>query len=272
MYEYYFLFALAFVWLCFAVVQDIRTREISNWLNFSLLAFALFYRAVVALENNNADFFWQGIAGTGFFIALAYLLYYGRAFAGGDAKLLMALGPIVPLERASDFIYLGFGFVAVLFLLGSVYSLIYTLALVPRRWIPFKNAFVLYLEKYSTFFFICLSLGILFGSLLSFVDLIIGLFFCLALMSLPLLYIYGKSIEKVFFIKMVPATQLTEGDWLVRAVHVGRTTIQPSTQGLTIKQIALLRKFGKRVIIKEGIPFSPAFLLAFLAMVFFVLR
>ncbi len=272
MYEYYFLFVLAFVWLCFAVVQDVRTREISNWLNFSLLVFALFYRAVVALETDNAGFFWWGLAGTGFFIALAYLLYYGRAFAGGDAKLLMALGPIVPFESIFDFIFIGFGFVAVLFLLGSLYSLVYTLALVPRRWISFKKAFKLYARNYRLLFIICFSLGIVFGALLSFVEVYIGLFFCLALMSLPLLYTYGKSIEKVFFIKIVPAVQLTEGDWLVRAVRVGRTTIQPSTQGLTIREIALLRKFGKRVVIKEGIPFSPAFLLAFLAMVFFVLK
>ena len=43
--EYYFLFALAIVWMIFAVVQDLKTREVANWLNFSLIGFALAYRA-----------------------------------------------------------------------------------------------------------------------------------------------------------------------------------------------------------------------------------
>jgi Flp pilus assembly protein protease CpaA len=41
MIEIYVLFFLAFTWITFAVVQDLKTREIANWLNFSLVIFAL---------------------------------------------------------------------------------------------------------------------------------------------------------------------------------------------------------------------------------------
>ena len=271
MYEYYFLFALAFVWLCFAVVQDIRTREISNWLNFSLLSFALLYRAYVALVTDNSGFFWWGIISTIFFVFLAYILYYGRAFAGGDAKLLMALGPVIPFERLSDALVLGFGFIAALFLLGSIYSLLYTLVLVPQQWKAFKKSFVVQIRDIRSLTFICLLLGVVMGVAFAFIDLVIGLSMFIALALLPLLYSYGKTVERVFFIKTVSAARLTEGDWLVRGVRVGKLFIKPSVQGLTLKDIALLRKAGKSVVIKEGIPFSPAFLLAFLAMVFFFL-
>ncbi len=33
----YFLIVIAFIWILFAVVQDLRKREVANWVNFSLL-------------------------------------------------------------------------------------------------------------------------------------------------------------------------------------------------------------------------------------------
>lgn len=272
MYEYYFLFVLGLLWLCFAVVQDIRTREIANWLNFSLLVFALSYRGFVALETNRPMFFWWGLTGTLFCIALAYLLYYGRAFAGGDAKLLMALGPLLPFEQLSDVLVSGLGFIFALFLLGSLYSLAYTFVLLPRRWSSFKRAFFREWHRFSRLFFMCLLLGVLLGLALGSFDYLIGFFLFLMFVLVPLLCMYGMAVESSFFINYVPVSRLTEGDWLARPVTAGRVLIRPSVHGLTLREIALLKKRRKQVLIKEGIPFSPAFLLAFVAMVFYVLR
>ena len=36
-----FLIILALIWLIFAVISDLKTREVPNWLNFSLIIFAL---------------------------------------------------------------------------------------------------------------------------------------------------------------------------------------------------------------------------------------
>lgn len=271
MYEYYFLFVLAAAWLVFAVVQDLRTREISNWLNFSLLAFALIYRALIALGTGRPLFFWWGVLGTLFFIALAYLLYYGHAFAGGDAKLLMALGPVLPFEGLSDTVFLGLGFIMALLLLGSVYSLVYTFMLIPRRWSAFRRAFIRQLRTSRRLVLICVGLGVVCGGIFAFFDPVTGFFFFLALLLLPFLYSYGRALEACFFIKKVSPAQLTEGDWLVHQVRVGRAVVKPSVHGLTLPEIKLLRRSSSLVTIKEGIPFSPAFLLAFAAMVFYVL-
>ncbi|MEK6858698.1 MAG: A24 family peptidase [Nanoarchaeota archaeon] len=272
MQEYYFLFGLGFVWLCFAVVQDLRTREISNWLNFSLLGLALFYRGFVAFDSGKAQFFWWGVAGTFFFVALGYLLYYGRAFAGGDAKLLMALGPLIPFERFNDLVVLGLGFVFVLFLGGSIYSLIYTAAYIPSRWKPFSNCFAARWKSSRFFMYLCFVLGVVIGLSMALLDVVAGLLFLAAFALLPFLYLYGKTVESCFFIKRVLPSKLAEGDWLVRDVSAGAQVIRARVHGLTLKEIAMLRKAKKSVTIKEGIPFSPAFLLAFLAMVFYVLR
>jgi len=87
--EIYFLFALAIIWTTFAAIQDIKTREVSNWLNFSLIAFALAYRAFYSISKKDPKFFILGVLGFIIFFILAHVFYYGRAFAGGDAKLLM---------------------------------------------------------------------------------------------------------------------------------------------------------------------------------------
>lgn len=271
MQEYYFLFGTGLVWLFFAVVQDVRTREISNWLNFSLLSIALLYRGLFALNSGNASFFWLGVAGTFFFMALAYILYYGRAFAGGDAKLLMALGPFIPFEHLSDFVMLGLGFVFVLFLGGSIYSLLYTAALIPRKWSAFKRSFIHELRLRRSMVRICFLLGITAGLAFWFFDIFAGFLFFCAFALLPFLYNYGRALESCLFIKRVLPSRLTEGDWLVQSVRAGSRTVHASVHGLSLDDLILLRRSKKPVLIKEGIPFSPAFLLAFLLMVFYVL-
>lgn len=61
MFETVFLFVLALAWIVFATVQDIRTREIANWLSFSLIIFALGFRFFYSLFfAGNFAFFSKG--------------------------------------------------------------------------------------------------------------------------------------------------------------------------------------------------------------------
>src|SRR6056297_2108238 len=101
MFEIFLLLVLGLIWISFAVIQDIREREISNWLNFSLIIFALGFRFFYSLfELQDMSFFYQGGIGFGTFLVLGNLFYYSRMFAGGDAKLFMALGAVLPLSSS----------------------------------------------------------------------------------------------------------------------------------------------------------------------------
>jgi Flp pilus assembly protein protease CpaA len=130
MQEYYFLFGVVLVWMFFAVWQDMKTREIYNWLNFSLLGIALAYKAFLSFNRNDSSVFLISIAGALVFYGLANLFYYGKAFAGGDAKLLIAVGAALPYESYLDILILGGAFVFLLFLMGAMYSLVYSLFIV----------------------------------------------------------------------------------------------------------------------------------------------
>lgn len=165
--EYYFLFILAGAWMLFAAVHDFRTREIPNWGNFSLIAVALAYRAFYSISSGRPEFFFYGAAGTIFFVGLGFALYYGRAFAGGDAKLLMALGAILPFEGLSSYLTVGLGFVFLLFLVGAGYSLIYSLFLL-KGGNGFLGKFRKTSGRYAPFAYAILAIGALAAAFLAY--------------------------------------------------------------------------------------------------------
>ena len=75
---------------------------------------------------------------------------------------------------------------------------------------------------------------------------------------------YARAVERACFVKLMNPAALTEGDWLVRDVRVGNRILHASVHGLTMKEIALLKRVKKSVWIKQGVPFALAFLIAFL--------
>ena len=97
--EIWFLIAIGIIWIVGAVVQDFRKLEVANWWSFSLIVIALAYRAFLSVESSNGWWFGWGVIGLIGGFVLANALYYGRVFAGGDAKLMIALGAILPFSE-----------------------------------------------------------------------------------------------------------------------------------------------------------------------------
>jgi len=269
--EYYFLFALAIVWMIFAVVQDFKTREVANWLNFSLIGFALAYRAFYSSFTGEWMFLGFGFLGFLMFFILAHVFYYTKVFAGGDAKLLMGIGVVLPFESFSDLGFIGFGFILALLFVGAIYSLVYSVFLVRNSGKKFGKEFRGNLARYKELFAVSLALAVLLFFLVSLEFLIV---LTVLLLLIPILYSYVLALESCCMIKLVSPGKLIEGDWLERDVKVGRHVIKRSVHGLSWKEIEMLKKAKKKVLIKEGVPFTPAFLIAFLIMVyaFLVLR
>ncbi len=266
--EYYFLFALAFLFTLFASIQDLKKREVANWLNFSFIAFALSYRAFYSLAAKNFQFFLFGILGFAIFFILAHALYYAKAFAGGDAKLLMGFGIILPYTSYKSLIILPPVFLFALFLVGAIYSLLYSIIIVAKNKQKFKKELSRYFKKYKFTLTttILLSIASLFLAFIS--SLVIPLFI---LFLIPLIYAYTKSLENCM-IKFYSYNKLTEGDWLEKNIKLSSSiTIKKTVHGLSKKDIKLLKKYKRNVLIKEGIPFIPAFFITLIIMVFFFL-
>src|SRR3989344_5748280 len=266
--EYYFLFALAFLFTLFASIQDLKKREVANWLNFSFIAFALAYRAFYSLATKNLQFFLFGVLGFAIFFIIAHALYYAKAFAGGDAKLLMGFGIIIPYTSYSSLLILSPIFLFTLFLVGAIYSLLYSIIIITKNKQKFKKEFLSYFRKYK--FTLTTSLILFLVSL--FLTFIASLIIHLTILFLiPLIYVYTKSLENCM-IKLYNYNGLTEGDWLVNDIKLTKNIIIKKTvHGLSKKDIKLLKKYKRNILIKEGIPFVPAFFITLIIMVFFFL-
>jgi Flp pilus assembly protein protease CpaA len=268
----YELIILALIFTLFAVVQDLRTREVANWLNFSLIAFALAFRLFHALLKNSPEFFYIGLIGLAVFIALAYILYYARAFAGGDAKLLMGFGVILPYNSYADILPLTLIFIFLLFLSGAVYSIIYSVFIAAKNKKKLKSEASKNVRKNpallitSPILFLA-SLFIL--SRLNYLNSLTVSAIAILFILVPWVWIYTKSLEKCMT-KIYPPSKLTEGDWLDSDVFLNKKILVKKTvHGLSLKDIALIKKHNLSVKIKEGIPFTPAFLIALLIITLF---
>lgn len=271
--ENWFLVVVALVWIIIAVVQDFRKREVANWLNFSLIAIALSYRAFVSVLLWNYWYFFYGLIGFGVFFLLANLFYYGRVFAGGDAKLLMSLGAVLPFSlsffgNSQIFLY----FIVLLMFGGSIYGLFYSIILSSKHKKQFSQEISKQFKKNKKFIKMFVVPSILLLIIILIIKQFLLIFFPLILILFPFLYIYAKSIEESCMIKSVPAKQLTIGDWLYKSVKIGKKTIKPNWEGLNEEELTILRKTKKKILVKEGIPFTPSFLIAFVMVVWMMVR
>lgn len=265
--ENLFLIVIGVIWIIGAIIQDFRKREVDNIWNFSLIGIALAYRLGVSIFNGNYWFFMNGVFGFLIFLALGNAFYYSRLFAGGDAKLLISLGAIMPLSYAWIFNFEIFGIFILLFLLGgSVYGIIYSFVLITRNWEKFKQEFARFSEKYKRMYIISFAFAIIIMGILFLMGetrlFLIGLIFLL----FPVLFVFSKAIEESCLVKKIPAQKVTVGDWLYEDVWIGRKLIKAKWEGVSKKDLGLIRKCKKKILVKQGIPFTPSFLIGFIGL------
>lgn len=270
--------------LLIAACSDFKTREVPDWLSYGFIFAVLGIRAVYSFQADSfregGNFLLSGILGLAAGFILACLFYYTHQWGGGDSKLLMGMGAAIGVSLPfghSSLAFLGY-FLLVLFL-GAFYGLLWMSVAALRSGKEFLSTFKQGLRKWKI---LHLSAWILTAVLL--VILIIpGFFFTPFLFSFakliaafPLLFFYlflfVSSVEKSQFIRQVPVGKLTEGDWLAEDVVVrGNVLIKKKT--LVLKDLMKLKNLhlqGKvsQVAVKEGVPFTPSFLLAYLVLVF----
>lgn len=256
--------------LIIAIYSDLKTREVPDWLNYGLIFSALGIRTIFSFEEG-WSFLLSGILGLGIGFGLACLFYYTHQWGGGDSKLLMGMGAVIGISypfSSSSFTFLGY-FMLVLFL-GAIYGLIWMTVSAIRSWKEFSFTFKQSLKRWKMLHY---SVWILLGVLI-----VLSFFFSFiwALLPFPLiffyLFVFVRSVEKSRFVKQVPVGKLTEGDWLAEDVVVKGNVLMPKKtlekkDLMKLKNMHLHDKIDK-VVIKEGVPFTPSFLLAYLVLIF----
>ena len=89
----------------------------------------------------------------------------------------------------------------------------------------------------------------------------------LIILLFPVLLVFAESIENVCLIKRISPKELTLGDWLYDDIIVGNRKIKANWDGVSKSELDWIRKKCKgNIFIKQGIPFTPGFLIGFIGL------
>jgi Flp pilus assembly protein protease CpaA len=260
--------------LIIASYTDLKTREVPDWLNYSLIGIGLGVNAIYSIVSLNFSFIIQSILGLIVGLGIAYSMFYLGQWGGGDSKMIMGLGALIGLELSIKSFLLGL-FINIL-LIGSIYGLIWSIILARKN----KNRFTKEIKKIINNKKLIRSRLIIFiGSLLllsplfliDIQSIIIPIILLIILINLtPYLWIFVRAVENSSMYKRITPDKLTEGDWIANNIRIdGKYISGPKDLGIEKKQINQLIDLWKKgkikkVLIKEGMPFIPSFFIAFI--------
>ncbi len=266
------LIILAFLGISIATLVDLKTREIPNWINFSMIAVALAIRLMHSVLTAEWFYILYGLLGFASMFLIGNLMYYTKQWGGGDSKLLFALGAIFATKpyfvKEFPLPFLVILFLAII-ITGFFYSFFYSivLAILNRKefWKEIKNR----MNLYRNVRFLITTLAVLIAiSSLFVVTYLKPLILSISALIIFSTYwiIFTKAVESACLTKKVPVSKITEGEWIVDQNILNKFKI--SNLGITNKQIAALKAAKiKTITIKQGIPFAPAFLIALIILI-----
>lgn len=267
---------IAFVGSAAAGFWDLKTTEIPDKIPHLMIACGI---AIAIAESYLASSYWpllsSAIAG-GSFLVFGFFMYYLGQWGGGDAKILSAIGFLLPTLPENFSAGLAFpfsiSFLFNVFLIGAAYMLVYALvfALMNKKLISqffddikksqkiiFFGSIILFLVFLSLNWFLSVYLNNVYN-LASIVSN--SLLLLAASIGLFLIFKFAKVVEDFGFKKKIPISKLKIGDVLLDSKVF---------EGITEKELKKIKKSGKKFLwVKEGVRFGLAFPLALLFTLF----
>jgi Flp pilus assembly protein protease CpaA len=245
-----------------AALQDLKRREVDNWLNLFLFFSGFLYVLFKTFFYGEISFLINFAFLVFLMLGLIYLFYFARVFSGGDCKLLFAATPLfVSIDFINSLQNVLFFSMAILFI-GAIYGAFWILGLFFKDFGKNKKDFVRGFKK-SLIYFISFSVFLILG----FFD---RSFFALFFIVIFLVFIFliSKAVEKNSLIREVYSKDLREGDWLEKNLSFKGKKIKSTFDGLSLEDIAFLKNYKKRIRIKDGVPFAPVFVFAWIVFYF----
>lgn len=267
---------VAFIGSIISSIYDLKTTEVPDKLLHTMMLFGLlFYTFQSFILSDYKPIMSSALVGFAL-LGLGFLMYYFGQWGGADAKLLGAIGFLLPTKPPSSkktIFPFPLSFLLNVFLIGAGYIIFYAVAysLINRkvlkkffeemkaeRRILVKISGILFLLFLSFNIIILYELKVPFRLLRSIftTSLVVG-----SILSLYVVWKFAKIVEKVGFRKRVPIDKLKVGDVLLSS-RVWR--------GISEKELKELKKSERKYVwIKEGVRFVPTFPLALLFTLFY---
>lgn len=267
---------LVFVGLALGSYFDMRTREIPDLLNFLLLGFGVVYALFSGIQSVS----WTPVISAALGYAAGWAIgngfFYLGQWGGGDTKTFIAMGVIIGLgiSEFSRGVPALFVFLVNSLVVGAILGLFWLMYRVVRNFAKFKKEFsrLRFNPKNIRIRKIILVVGIIsFGIIMFLVSDSLMKMSMLAVLVLLILSFYLFMIiraaeNSVMFVEY-PVSKLTEGDWIV---SVPGNKVDFNKTGASLEDIEKLKKMRiKSVLVKEGVPFLPAFLIGYIVLLVF---
>lgn len=266
---------IVLVGLIIGSATDLVRREVPDMLNYSLVAIGFIFSFFMSYYLFSFEPFLNALMGFGVAFLISMVLFKTGQWGGGDAKMLWGIGTLSGFSFSEFPLPFIFKFLVVSMLVGAVYGLLWLFYLAFKNWSVFLKSFnekrrskfsVMVKLILLAFFFVIIVLSFwlnislnVFFSLFLIVGLIILLLYA---------YLFIKSVEEncLNFDKSVK--DLVPGDWVTSDLVVDGEKIIVDKIGITDKQIKILLNSDIKVVsVTEGIPFIPAFLIAFIIII-----
>lgn len=269
---------LVLIYLIIATISDIKTTEISDFLNYSFIFIGLFIYGLKSLLVNDSIYFIYSLSSVAAFFILGTIMYYTRQWGGADSKILMALGALIPIYpeiisktfpiRISQFF--GIDLFINLLVVGALYSLGFLVYLIIKNREEFKKEFKkIYTRKeikiLEKIIWISVLLINILGSTLFVHSLQQRLMFTISVTLLIVNYLILtiKTVENISMYKTISTKRLRVGDYITKELkHNHKIVYKPCVHGINEKQMKEIQKHFSEVEIKDGIVFAPVFLVA----------
>jgi len=274
-------YSLAFIVLAIGTYTDLRTREVPDWINIGLIGTGFGVNLLFSIIFWNWSFIVNSLVGFGILFVIAYLMFYSGQWGGGDSKMIMGLGAIIGIDVFSGTFPFLASFMINALLVGAVYGILWSFGLIIKHRKAFSKALskIMLTQKTKNFraFVFVLFIIFILVSLIVEKDILRLIFLYLSLISIISFYLWVvvKAVENSCMLKLVCPFKLTEGDWISKDIKIsGKYVTGPKDLGISRAQIKKLivfhkKRMIKKVLIKEGIPFVPSFLIAFIVTLVF---
>lgn len=278
-----YLFAgIALLGSSIAAIIDLKTTEVPDNIPYTMAASAVVLKLLYSIHTNNFSYLVDSVIVGMAYLIFGFLLYYTGQWGGGDAKVLAAIGFLLPSIPSEFSAQLSFAFPVAylinLFFIGSIYMIVYSLALtllnplIAREFFSetrgqYRQLFVEMVLASSSVvaipYIILNSMRLPHTIFISFIPSIVVL-------SLGMIFLlrFLKVVERVAFRRKIPSEKLREGDMIGDDIdELGMKS--RLIRGITNDEVAKIRLVRKEVWVKEGVRFVPAFPLSLIAILFF---
>ncbi len=261
---------------------DLKTTEIPDVVPLSMAGAGLLIHVINALLINSWTNVYYSLGIGALFLIFGYILYYTGQWGEADVLLLAAVGVVIPQPLsffgknilATAGVEFPLIFLLNTFLVGGIYSLLYSIVLAAKNRSIFpqflktlrnsgksfaKVAGLLFIVSFISVIWFTRFFGIGFSFAIFFLDFLVLI---PAVAFIFLFYIFAQTIDTVAFRKKIKSKDLREGDVLAEDVAGLKSRLYI---GLEKAQIKNIRAAKKEVWIKEGIRYGPTFFLSLLA-------